>query len=60
MSFVNKFSIWPTLTKSGRRQFPKIGPKFEDIPDGSVIRNRHFVSGVTSVLRVVKNQHGIS
>ena len=60
MSFINKFSIWPTPTKSGRRRFSKVGPKFEDIPNDSVIRNRHFVSGVTSVLRVVKNQHGIS
>ena len=56
MSFINGFSIWPPLTKSGKRKFPKIGPKFENIPDGSVIRNRHFVSGVTPVLRVVKNQ----
>lgn len=54
MSFINQFSIWPTLIKSGRRQFPKTGPKFEDIPDGSLVRNRHFVSGVTPVLRVVK------
>ena len=55
MAFINQFSIWPSLTKSGRRVYPKIDPKFEDIPDGSVITNRTFVSGVTSVLRVVRN-----
>lgn len=56
MSSINIFSIRPTLTKSGKRRFPE-GPKFEDIPDGSVIRNRHFISGTTQVLRVSKTRN---